>query len=920
VRALVDAHHELRELDKDALIAIAVSDERVSKELVRLHRRVSEALATSWYDTADLRRTAVEVIRAHPGRGAELGQVIVFLPQDVSPGAAALIRALMDVRIIAAATGGHRADSGITRTLERLGADAHEPPPTAPAIAKRILHASDADDEVRCVVRMLTERLQHTPGHRTAILYGRSDPYARLIAEHLQTAKIEWNGTSVRPTIERTLARTLLDVLALPEHGWRRSAVLAVLSGSPVKGADGGRVPASQWERLSRAAGIVGGNEWDIRLKAYAVQQRATADEERSSEEPREGFINRLNRDADAAETLRTCVVSLMGYLAEGAGLRTWPELASWTMKLFEALIGDIEDEPWLPDGEARAHQKLMRTLEALAGLGAIEPTADLAALRLTLELELAGDLPRHGNAREGVFVGPLSAAIGLAADEVFVVGVAEDLVPGRGHEDALLPERVRALTGGQLPPQRDRLDRQHRHLLAALAAAPEVTVSFPRGDLRRGGVRLPSRWLLPSLRTLSGDPRLEIGGWPSVSGDWLVDSPSYATSLERARLLSSEQEWRTRLIVAHRGGILRDTDARDDIVLGRAMTMLRARASDALTRFDGDLSGLDIPGPASADQVVSPTSLEAWVSCPHGYLVKHLLRVYPVESPEEIIQISAMEVGKLVHVAVDRFFTTQAAADAVPGGSTPWTAAQRAELRRIAIDVAGEFEARGVVGHRVLWRQELNRILIDLDALLDDDEEVRAATGRRQERSELTFGMGGEPPVTVALPDGRTVRFRGSADRVDRAGDALVVVDYKTGKAKSFDKLTEDDPTAGGSKLQLPVYAYAARAALGKPDGCVSAEYWFLRRDRGNRVIVPLTDSVQQTYLSALTVIVDGISAGMFPHRPPPDDGFAGFVPCDYCDTDGLGAREHRDRWEHKRRDPRLAAYVAMVEPEATT
>ena len=32
-----------------------------------------------------------------------------------------------------------------------------------------------------------------------------------------------------------------------------------------------------------------------------------------------------------------------------------------------------------------------------------------------------------------------------------------------------------------------------------------------------------------------------------------------------------------------------------------------------------------------------------------------------------------------------------------------------------------------------------------------------------------------------------RLIRFRGSADRVDRAGEAIVVVDYKTGSAKPF-------------------------------------------------------------------------------------------------------------------------------------
>ena len=157
-----------------------------------------------------------------------------------------------------------------------------------------------------------------------------------------------------------------------------------------------------------------------------------------------------------------------------------------------------------MPEGEARAAETVARVVAGLAGLGAVE------------------------------LVAPLGSAIGLDADVVFVVGLAEELVPGRLREDALLPERVRTLALGQLAPLRDRLDRQHRQLLAALAAAPERIVSVPRGDLRRSSVRLPSRWLLPSLRGLSGQPRLQATRWESVSGPWLDDSPSYAAGLTR--------------------------------------------------------------------------------------------------------------------------------------------------------------------------------------------------------------------------------------------------------------------------------------------------------------------------------------------------------------------------------------------------
>jgi len=788
-----------------------------------------------------------------------------------------------------------------------------------PATATRVVHASDPDDEVRCVVRLLSGKLAEVPAHRVAVLYGAAEPYARLLAEHLGAAGITANGAAVRPVIERALPRTLLGLLALPDHRWRRDEVLALLAGAPVRGADGNLVPASRWERISRAAGVVADDDWEARLARYAAVQRSAAARERARDEPREGLITRLERDADAADALRGFVAGLRDRIEAGARLRSWPELAGWATATVGALLGDIGDEPWLPEGEARAAETVTRVASGLAGLGEVEPVADLTALRLTLGLELADDLPRQGRFGTGVLVAPLGSAIGLDADVVFVVGLAEELVPGRVREDALLPERVRVLAPGQLAPLRDRLDRQHRQLLAALAAAPERIVSFPRGDLRRSSARLPSRWLLPSLRVLSGQPGLQATRWESVSGAWLDGSPSYAAGLNHGSVLASEQEWRIRAVLAGReAGRTVDEVLAGDQVARRAMAMIRGWASEVLTRFDGDVSGQGIPGPADAGQVVSPTALETWASCPHAYFVRRLLRVEPPETPEDLVQISPLEAGSLIHEVLDRFFTQQSRAGAVPGGGQRWTAAQRGELDRMVLEVAAEFEGRGVTGHRLLWRQERNRIAADLQLLLDDDELVRAQTGRVQVRSELTFGIREHPAVRVGLADGREIWFRGSADRVDRAGRALVVVDYKTGSAGPFKTISAVNPTADGTKLQLPVYAHAARAGLGPPEAGVSAEYWFLRKDRGKRITLPLTPEVDQACGAVLAVIADGIADGLFPHRPPDGDGWAGFIECRYCDNDGLGVKEVRDRWERKRRDPRLGRYLALAGPAA--
>jgi hypothetical protein len=186
-------------------------------------------------------------------------------------------------------------------------------------------------------------------------------------------------------------------------------------------------------------------------------------------------------------------------------------------------------------------------TLRGLGTLALLEPAADLAKLTDVLASELATALPRVGRFGDGVLVAPISAAIGLDADAVYVVGLAEDTYPGRIHEDALLLERVRERADGELASHRDRLDARHRHLLAAFEAAPRVVASFPRGDLRRSTGRLPSRWLLPTLRELSGDRDLAATEWESATSDRIRGSESYARSLTTTAIPASEQEWRTR-------------------------------------------------------------------------------------------------------------------------------------------------------------------------------------------------------------------------------------------------------------------------------------------------------------------------------------------------------------------------------------
>ena len=544
-----------------------------------------------------------------------------------------------------------------------------------------------------------------------------------------------------------------------------------------------------------------------------------------------------------------------------------------------------------------------------MAGLEIVEASADLPRLAELLSQELQSARPRVGRFGEGVFVGPISAAVGLDLDMVYVIGLAEDTYPGRQHVDALLPDQVRDKVE-QLSGSKDRVGGQHRQLLAAFGSAPQVVATFPRGDLRRSTVRLPSRWLLPSLRKLSGDDKLAATQWEGAKSAAIVGSPSFAGALLQATRLATAQEWRVRAAGA---GIL--SDRRVDA----AASLLQHRRSHEFTRFDGNLTGIvGLPDFTSPDRLVSPTQLESYAVCPHGYFMRRLLRVEPIEQPEVLITISPLDIGNLVHESMDEFVRDQSGA--LPSYGVPWTVQQRAELLAIASAKASDFETRGLTGHPLLWAAERTRIMSDLDRMLQDDNDWRRERDAEVLTSELTFGSGANPAVQIPLPSGRFLRMRGSADKVDRQRDGtLLVTDIKTGNPGKF-RVLEKDPVAAGTLLQLPVYAHAARQSLG--DSPVSAQYWFVRKGRGaagpKRIAIDLTQTVEMQYASTLETLVKGISGGLFPAKAPEQADFS-WVQCQYCNPDGIGHGEVREGWERKRGNGILADLVSLIDPEVT-
>jgi ATP-dependent helicase/nuclease subunit B len=719
-RRLVAAHRELAELDPAQLDAIAAAGSRAAA-VVDIHRRTTAALADRWYGEQDLLAAAVEVlVREQPA----LDPLVVYLPRELSPSRAALLRRLgsyTPMTVIAGRSGHVDADRIVEASLARLG---HTLPPAAPGPhqgALTVTSVSDADDEVRHALRgVVTAARAGVPLDRMAIVYGAPEPYARLLHDHLDAAGIPTNGAAVASLAASLAGRTLLRLLDLAERGFRRDDVIDLVAGTPMR-RNGRPVPSRTWDEISRAAGIVRGRrQWHDRLTRLRDDEQARLDG--LARGPRTPRRHRPHRDAASRPSTNSCASSmgLAQRLDAGSTARRWSELADWA----RALLADHLDghDSW-PDVERRAHERIEAALARLGSLDEVDPAPSLAVFRRSLELELDAGLGRAGSSGSGLLVGSPALAVGNQLSHVWVLGMAEGTFPAVGRDDSLLPDRERRLAP-DLARSSDRSARQHLDYLAVLAAADRGTTHllYPRGDLRRSESRTPSRWLLETLGEHLGR-RVESDELSDLDHPLVRHVPSFAAAVVTGPAATSG-EYDLALLVANPG----DADAVvDDPVLRRGAAMLAGRRSGALTRFDG-LVGDAGPGEPTLDRPLSATALESWARCPHGYFMARVLGVEAIEAPEQRLRLEALDRGTLIHRILERFVDERPAADA-----TGWDDADRVRLEAIAAEECDAVEARGLTGEPVYWRRDRATILRDLRGAIAVDDRRRREQGCRR-------------------------------------------------------------------------------------------------------------------------------------------------------------------------------------------
>jgi len=774
------------------------------------------------------------------------------------------------------------ADHAPTTQLTYLESQLFEPPTSniqlltsnlQPQIT--FLQAQTRAVEARAALRWIKQRVvaDNYALADVAIVARSLDPYRSFLAETAREFGLPLRIVGGTPLAENPAIASLLALLALPiePQAWRPRSVLAALRSLYFDWSTIGLDPAhiATLDSVARLGRVTGGlDQW-----REAFNQLTAAIAELPDDEP-EAIGPRPTRDSLAAA--RAAFEAFVSRMA--APLRA-------TLRDYIAFIEDLIDGFGSPDGglnlfarallerdtadrdvaALRAFKEVLRVLvltESLireshnewdypSFLTALHEAVETATYSPPLSVQFAaGDpLTGAGGSGVGVFVSSALDARGLSFRAVALLGLAEGEFPQAEREMPLLRESDRAALRERGLPIDSRL------------RGDEVTIFYETVTRAREQLLLCRPYLADD-----GQPWEASAYWRQVhqllgEPEPIIVRPDDQLPPEQ---IASSVEW-----VEH---------GYDPAAIQTGVAARKARLeAEAAGPHEGELPDLSsvIAARFPASQSWSASRLEAYGACGFYFYIAYVLKLEPRLEPEEGYDVRAL--GNMYHAILERLYR-----------DAPDPANLDELLNRLPLVADSVFKtAPADYGFRptALWRQqqaELLRILGETVAALADQSE-----GWTPRHFEQRFGFGAPPlivqtdegdPSTLLSVAGQAVRVHGYIDRIDvNAENRLRIVDYKA----SGSPITAAD-LKDGHRLQLPLYALAARDALGLGE-IADGFYWHIGAAQASSLkLEKFEGGVSGAFETAkqhVAAHVRGIRSGQF-QPSPPEKGCPSYCP----------------------------------------
>jgi ATP-dependent helicase/nuclease subunit B len=844
-------------------------------EVVRLYGLFRQRTA-AFYDEEDLLDAAAKLVEDQRGPAFDLGEVYVLPPGSQSSGAERLLTALRRNTV-----------SGRWHVVSDASA-AHT------KVASSFILAPDPASEAREVAREVLRAFEEgCPMHEIAVFHGADPAYREFLSRSLESAGLPAAAMPGTPLSATPAGRAVLALAELPLKDYARTATFDWLSLAPLKqyipGEDGpiAAAPAS-WRSRAREAGVTRTQaRWESGLGMLIEDKRAAL----KTGEASEAALAAAQSHLEGAEALRSVMRALISRLEP---LRR-PQDATGFIANFRQVVDAYFD------GEAEGMSAITGQIAQLGTIDAVQGRFDLSSFTASLRANLEATTIRNRQIGEGVLVADYRLAAGLGFRRVLLCGAYEGVFPGWPPAESLVDDASWSFLRSRGYPHVEDADLRSKRSSAAaqraIASAGEHIVwSAPLQASAAGREHYPSRLMVSAAQALA--PELAGAGdlRTAQASTWLRRPPSpLAAMLARPMVDKTELRLQSSLGLRRRGG---RPDAEHP--LARSLALLKARRGRDFSEYDGNLALLqgDILIPRG---VVSPTSLENYAACGMRYFLRSVLGLRAPEEPDEGDTMDPRDKGSLVHDVLSRFFAMKLS-EGRPRPMERWGEDDLAQLLAILDEQSRLWRHRGRTGLDVFAQHEQRRIRADVTAFLEDDNQFRASSGAVPSSVEERI------PETVV----GGLHLTGFVDRVDLSPDGrrAWVVDYKTGSARSYEGMTPDDPLAGGTKLQLPVYMAAAGGAAE-----ITPLYWFIPGSgEFDKKEFPVNDENLSRYEETLAAILGGVRSGIFPAIPGAEDTqYGGFVNCRYCDYDRLCSRRRDEEVIEKQQHDALQGWTRV-------
>jgi ATP-dependent helicase/nuclease subunit B len=653
------------------------------------------------------------------------------------------------------------------------------------------------------------------------------EPYRPFLEETAAEFGIPLRIVGGQPLNENPAIAALLALLSLPANDWSRRALIESWR-SPYFDLSGQGIEtnsAATLDEISRVGKVSQGlSQWHEAFEMWEKKKAAT-DEDGES-------LRETTSDGQVKDKFESFVDML-----------TPPSHAE--MKEYVAFVESLISDDMTSPGEnglnivmnARANQStaerdiaaLRAFKDVLRGLVLAESVLENDSLDY---VEFYNDLRGAVDsamftvpAESGVFVASVLDGRGLSFEAVVLMGLSEGEFPKQEREDILLRESDRIALNLET-----KLHGDEGTLFYQAITRGRQRLLLTRPYLAEDGQAWePSPFWTEVIHLNGNQPTVRVRG--DVR---LVDSSEAASKVE---WVESAQDF--------------------DIHIKNGIEVLRVRMNPKASGiYEGEL--FDLSERFGAAHGWSASRLESYGTCPFDFFIAYALELEPREEAEDGFDVRML--GSMLHKILEEHYS---------GRPLHETA------QKVFASAPEEYGFRPTA----LWTQQQAELLRALEKTVEALNE--ASQGYTPHTMEARFGMGN--PSLVLKTSAGEVRLHGYIDRLDAAPDgSLRVIDYKAGSAAiSASHLKE------GRRLQLPIYAMAARDALGLGE-VSSGFYWHIQKAEASSLkLEKFEGGVEAAFAIAVAHIgkhVTGIRAGHFEPKAP-DDGCPSYCPAvNFC------------------------------------